>query len=72
MINNENYFKIIITIFILIAVFIWSTKPKFIFTNDGQMKPYGVGVNKTILYYPYLICVIAIIIYIIIYSLKKK
>ena len=69
MINSDGYLKYSIIVFIVIAVFIWIRKPKCIFNKDKNLKRFGIGKYKTIFYYPFILIILAIIIYFIFYSI---
>lgn len=60
-INLDNYIKYSIIVFLFFSILIWIKKPKLVFDNDKKMKQFGTGRNKTILYYPFLIFMIALI-----------
>ena len=71
MISNNNYMKITISIFVLITILIWSYKPAIMFRKDGSIKEFGVGKDKTVYYYPFILIIIGIISYIIVSLLIK-
>ena len=62
MIQFTERIKYSIIIYLAISVFIWIQKPKLMFHNNN-IKSFGIGVNKTIFYYPLVMIVLAIIIY---------
>lgn len=64
-INSKDYLKYSIILFLLISIIIWNKKPKLIFDNNNNIKQFGTGKNKTIFYFPFLIVIIAIIIFFI-------
>ena len=66
--NFDGYLKYSIILFIVISVIIWIKKPKCIFDNDNNLKKFGIGNNKTIFYFPFVLIVLAIIIYFIFFS----
>ena len=68
MFQFNNYIKYICVIYLIISVSIFLYKPSIVFKN-GKIKQFGVGKNKTILYYPVLNIYLSIIIYLIIYSI---
>jgi len=68
MINFDEYLKYSVITFVCIAIFIWIKKPKSIFDVNGKVRQFGIGINKTIFYYPFLLIVIAISCYYIFYS----
>lgn len=72
MISNNNYMKITISIFVLITILIWSYKPAIMFRKDGSIKEFGVGKDKTVYYYPFILIIIGIISYIIVSLLKNN
>lgn len=72
MISNNNYMKITISIFVLITILIWSYKPSIMFRKDGSIKEFGVGKDKTVYYYPFILIIIGIISYIIVSLLKNN
>lgn len=63
-INFENYLKYTIIIYLVVAIVIWIQKPKLMFKNNS-IKQFGTGKNKTILYYPFVIIIIGLGIYIL-------
>ena len=64
--------KITISIFVLITILIWSYKPAIMFRKDGSIKEFGVGKDKTVYYYPFILIIIGIISYIIVSLLKNN
>jgi hypothetical protein len=62
MIQFTERIKYSIIIYLAISIFIWMQKPKLMF-NNNNIKNFGIGVNKTIFYYPLVMIVLAIIIY---------
>lgn len=65
MINISTHLKVTLIIYILFSVYIWHLKPKIMFNQtDKTMKAFGLGINKTILYYPIIIIIIGILIYV--------
>tara|TARA_B100000497_G_C7608848_1_gene365665 strand:- start:580 stop:810 length:231 start_codon:yes stop_codon:yes gene_type:complete len=64
-INSKDYLKYSIILFLLISIIIWNKKPKLIFDSNNNIKQFGTGKNKTIFYFPFLIVIIAIIIFFI-------
>ena len=64
MININKHLKYSLIIYIFISVYIWQLKPNMMFNQiNKKMKTFGLGKNKTILYYPLLIIIIGILIY---------
>lgn len=70
-INNNNLSIIIIT-YILISLLIYNLKPDIMFDKNGTMKQFGVGKNKTVIYFPFVLIVLAIIIFLIINICRNK
>ena len=62
MIQFTERIKYSLIIYLAISIFIWMQKPKLMF-NNKNIKSFGIGVNKTIFYYPLVMIVLAIIIY---------
>ena len=62
MIQFTERIKYSVFIYLAISVFVWIQKPKLMF-NNNNIKSFGIGVNKTIFYYPLVMIVFAIIIY---------
>jgi hypothetical protein len=62
MIQFTERIKYSVIIYLAISVFIWMQKPKLMF-NNNNIKSFGIGVNKTIFYYPLVMIVLAIVIY---------
>lgn len=67
MIQFNNYLQIITFLYLVIAVSLYLLKPKIMFQNN-KMKQFGVGKSKTIFYYPLVIVLFAIVLYIIVYQ----
>jgi len=64
MINITKHLKYTLVLYIFISIYLWQLKPKIMFNqSDKTMKTFGLGRNKTILYYPIVIIIIAILIY---------
>ena len=64
MLYFNNHVKYTLIIYIVISIYLWHLKPKIMFNQiNKKMKPFGLGYNKTILYYPLIIIVIGILIY---------
>jgi len=63
-----------ILVFIILAVLIFNYKPSIMFDKStGQMKNFGVGnTSKTIFYYPYVMIIMAIVIYFIFKTFQMK
>ena len=53
----------IIFLYIFIAILIVYIQPPYIFRKDGSLKPFGVGKNETLLYYPVILILTAIILF---------
>jgi len=51
---------------------IWVQKPKLIFDDQNNIKPFGVGKKKTIFYYPLILIVLACCIYFVFLSVFLK
>jgi hypothetical protein len=62
MVQFNEHIKYSIIVYMIISIYIWVTKPSLLF-NNGRIKNFGIGRNKTIFYYPLLMIVIAIVIY---------
>ena len=71
MLQYDNYLKVIFFLYLTISIGLYYFKPSMMF-SDGQIKQFGVGKNKTIFYFPLALIIIAIIIYISIYTLFLK
>lgn len=50
-------------IYLFIAVLIIYVHPSYIFNKDGSLKPFGVGTEETLLYYPIILVIIAVILF---------
>ena len=72
MINFDEYLKYSIIVFIIISILIWIKKPKLIFDNNGNIRNFGIGNQKTIFYYPLVLIVLAISIYYIFLNLYLR
>jgi hypothetical protein len=68
-INNNNYIKFTIIFYIIISIIIWVKKPKLLFYNN-KLRIFGIGPNKTIFYYPFIIIILAIILYFIFFNIS--
>lgn len=64
--------KYIIIIYLFIGIMIWVQKPKLIFDDQNNIKPFGVGKKKTIFYYPLILIVLACCIYFVFLSVFLK
>jgi len=53
----------IIFVYLFIAILIIYIRPAYIFNEDGSLKPFGVGPNETLLYYPMVLILTAIILF---------
>lgn len=51
--------NIVIFIYVLICIAIWNYKPKAMFTEEGNIKQFGIGHNKTPYSFPIVIIVSA-------------
>jgi len=72
MINFDNYFKYSVITYLIVSIYIWFKKPKIIFDNNGNLKPFGVGKTKTIFYFPFITIILAIILYFLYFSLYLR
>ena len=72
MINSDNYLKYSVIVYLTISIAIWIIKPPLIFDEKKNIKQFGVGNKKTIFYYPLILIVLAIILYLIFYSLYLR
>ena len=75
MISNEKRYNIneySIVLYLIIAISIWIKKPDLLFNENGTVKEFGVGKNKTVFYYPILLVFLAIMIYILFYSYNQR
>jgi hypothetical protein len=72
MINSSEYLKYSIIAYVIISIYIWIKKPSLLFDNQQNIKQFGIGYNKTIFYYPFLIIILAIILYSIFYSFHLR
>jgi len=68
MFSFDEYLKYSVVVFLIISIYIWFKKPKIFFEDEGNIKSFGVGSNKTIFYYPFILIVLSIVIYFIFYS----
>ena len=64
--------KYIIFAYLFLGIIIWIQKPKLIFDEQGNIRPFGVGKEKTIFYYPLLLIILACCIYFIFMSVFLK
>lgn len=62
MIEFRNSIPFLIIIYIFISYLIWNLKPKIMFQN-GKMKQFGVGKNKSLFNYQIVIIFIAIFLF---------
>ena len=53
----------IIFIYLFIAILIIYVRPAYMFNEDGSLKPFGVGPNETLLYYPIVLVIIAVVLF---------
>lgn len=72
MLNLDFSTQLIIFVYLCISVSLYFLKPQIMFNIDGTMKKFGIGYNKTIFYYPYVIVILALILYIFGQSLSLK
>jgi len=72
MINFDDYIKYSIILYLLISLIIWIKKPVLIFDNNKNIRPFGVGKNKTIFYYPFILIVLAIVCYFIFFNIYLR
>lgn len=72
MFNLDFSTQLIIFLYIIISIGIYFLKPKIMFSNDGNMKKFGTGFDKTIFYYPYVIIIIGLVLYVSVQSLLLK
>jgi hypothetical protein len=61
-----------IGIFIAISITLWYYKPTIMFNDDGKMKLFGTGENKTVFYYPVVVIFIGMITYIVVNSIYLR
>jgi hypothetical protein len=52
-----------IFIYLFIAILIIYLHPGYIFNEDGSLQPFGVGPEETLLYYPIILVLIAVILF---------
>lgn len=52
-------------IYSIINIFLFTIKPNLLFTNDGKIKSFGCGDNKTIISVPFLTITLSIVFYFI-------
>ena len=72
MINITKHMKYTILLYILISIYLWQIKPKIMFNHTNKtMKTFGLGKNKTILYYPIVIIIIGVLIYVFLINYIK-
>ena len=62
MFEVRNNIHILIVTYIVICLAIWYAKPKLMF-NENQVKPHGVGKNKTLFSYQIVTIMIALILF---------
>lgn len=60
-----------LVIYFIINFLLFIIKPKILFTNDGHIKSFGFGDNKTIMFLPFITITFSIIFYFII-TLSNK
>ena len=53
----------IIFIYLFIAMLIIYIRPRYIFNDDGSLKQFGTGPSETLLYYPIVLVLIAVILF---------
>ncbi len=56
---------LIIAIYTIIACTLWKKKPDIMFNEDGSMKPFGTGKDKTLFSYPVVLVITAITLFMI-------
>lgn len=62
MFEVRNNIHLLIVIYVVICLGIWYTKPKLMF-NDNQVKPYGIGKNKTLFSYQLVTVMLALLLF---------
>jgi hypothetical protein len=72
MFNLDFSTQLIIFVYLCISIGLYILKPKIMFNPDGSLKKFGIGYEKTIFYYPYVIIIFALVIYIFGQSLTMK
>jgi hypothetical protein len=72
MFNLDFSTQLIIFLYIIISISLYYLKPKIMFSSDGNMKKFGTGFDKTIFYYPYVIIIIGLVLYVSVQSLLLK
>jgi len=72
MFNLDFSTQLIIFIYLCLSIGLFILKPVIMFNNDGTMKKFGIGYEKTIFYYPYVIVIIALLLYIFGQSLSMR
>ena len=45
MLDIDNYLKYTIVTYLIISIFVWTKKPKIMFSSEGNMKNFGVRPN---------------------------
>ena len=68
MFSYDEYLKYSVVIFLTISIYIWFKKPRIFFDNEGNIKSFGVGNDKTVFYYPFILIVLSIVLYFVFYS----
>ena len=53
----------VLLFYIILAVAVWYIKPTLFFTDEGDLKEFGLEDGKTIFYYPIVMVFMAIIIF---------
>ena len=62
-----------IVVFLIISVALYMSRPAIMFTSDGRMKRFGTrSADKTIFYYPYVVIIVAIVVYFVLETIALK
>lgn len=71
MFEVRNNIHLLIVIYTVICLGIWYAKPKLMF-NDNQVKPYGIGKNKTLFSYQLVTIILALLLFYIFEIITAK
>ena len=71
MFEVRNNIHLLIIMYVVICLAIWYAKPDIMF-NNGEVKPHGLGKNKTLFSYQIVIIMIALIMFYIFEIIMAK
>ena len=72
MLTIRDTLKPYIITYIIISIALWYMKPSIMFHQDGSLKEFGAGYNKTIFYYPVVLIFIAVLLFYVHQLLEKN